>query len=169
MTRIVEGEHRYYLWRSLGPSDPRTEQLWIDMTALERSEVRVHGILSNTHRQASRCQTLLQKQQPQTATWISTSLTSDLPPPGFIFTGEVTHRMLTATQYIAPLMANFDPSYSKNSTVHYHDNGTVFVVQWDKVRLKGREQRGGFTFQAVLHKEGSITFSYRDVSDTYTH
>lgn len=45
------------------------------------------------------------------------------PPPGFIFMGEVTHRMLTATQYVAPLMANFDPSFSKNSTVKYSDNG----------------------------------------------
>lgn len=42
---------------------------------------------------------------------------------GFIFTGEITHRMLTATQYIAPLMANFDPSFSRNSTVCYLDNG----------------------------------------------
>lgn len=42
---------------------------------------------------------------------------------GFIFTGDITHRMLTATQYIAPLMANFDPSYSKDSTVQYLDNG----------------------------------------------
>lgn len=39
--------------------------------------------------------------------------------------GEVTHRMLTATQYIAPLMANFDPSYDKESTVQYMDNGNV--------------------------------------------
>ncbi len=37
--------------------------------------------------------------------------------------GEITHRMLTATQYVAPLMANFDPSFSKNSTVRYSDNG----------------------------------------------
>lgn len=43
--------------------------------------------------------------------------------PGFIFTGDITHRMLTATQYIAPLMANFDPGYSKESTVQYLDNG----------------------------------------------
>ncbi|KPP60752.1 hypothetical protein Z043_121219, partial [Scleropages formosus] len=67
----------------------------------------------------------------------------------FIFTGEVTHRMLTATQYIAPLMANFDPSFSKNST-------------WDKVRLQGREAEGPFTFQAVLHSTGTIVFNYRD-------
>ena len=39
--------------------------------------------------------------------------------------GDVTHRMLTATQYIAPLMANFDPSYSKESTVQYLDNGEL--------------------------------------------
>lgn len=42
---------------------------------------------------------------------------------GFIYTGDVVHRMLTATQYIAPLMANFDPSVSRNSTVIYFDNG----------------------------------------------
>ena len=39
--------------------------------------------------------------------------------------GDVTHRMLTATQYIAPLMANFDPSYAKESTVQYLDNGNI--------------------------------------------
>lgn len=42
---------------------------------------------------------------------------------GFIFMGDVIHRMLTATQYVAPLMANFNPSYSRNSTVQYLDNG----------------------------------------------
>lgn len=31
--------------------------------------------------------------------------------------------MLTATQYIAPLMANFDPHVSENSNVLYSDNG----------------------------------------------
>lgn len=45
------------------------------------------------------------------------------PLPGFIYTGDIIHQMLTATQYIAPLMANFDPSLSKNSTVLYCDNG----------------------------------------------
>lgn len=43
--------------------------------------------------------------------------------PGFIYTGDIIHRMLTATQYVAPLMANFDPSLSKNSSVFYFDNG----------------------------------------------
>lgn len=44
---------------------------------------------------------------------------------GFIYTGNVIHKMLTATQYIAPLMANFDLSMSQNSTVFYCDNGKL--------------------------------------------
>ncbi|XP_039595904.1 plexin domain-containing protein 1 isoform X1 [Polypterus senegalus] len=157
-THIVEDDRKYYSWRSFGAHDPITTQLWVDLTSLEHSQVRVHGILSNTHRQASRV-----------------ALSFDFPfyghhlrqitiaTGGFIFTGEVIYRMLTATQYIAPLMANFDPSISKNSTVRYYDNGTVFVVQWDRVILQGRKHVGAFTFQVVLHKEGNITFSYRDV------
>ena len=39
--------------------------------------------------------------------------------------GDVVHRMLTATQYVAPLMANFNPGYSENSTVAYFDNGEI--------------------------------------------
>ncbi|XP_064177985.1 plexin domain-containing protein 1 isoform X1 [Anguilla rostrata] len=158
MTRIVEDSQKYYSWRSYGPTDKRTEELWVDLGAVEHSHVRVHGILSNTRRQAVRV-----------------ALSFDFPfyghylrqitiaTGGFIFTGEVTHRMLTATQYIAPLMANFDPSYSRNSTVQYLDNEDVFVVQWDKVRLQDQEAQGVFTFQVALHRTGTIVFSYRDV------
>uniref|UniRef100_A0A8B9H944 Plexin domain containing 1 n=1 Tax=Astyanax mexicanus TaxID=7994 RepID=A0A8B9H944_ASTMX len=153
-----EDSQRYYSWRSFGPGDRRTPELWVDLNSVQQGHVRVHGILSNTHRQAARV-----------------ALSFDFPfyghqvrqitiaTGGFIFTGEITHRMLTATQYIAPLMANFDPSFSKNSTVRYLDNGEVFVVQWDKVRLQGREAEGAFTFQASLHRNGTIVFGYRDV------
>ncbi len=43
-------------------------------------------------------------------------------------------------------------------------SGEVFVVQWERVRLPGKESEGVFTFQAALYKTGTITFSYRDVS-----
>ncbi|XP_029912870.1 plexin domain-containing protein 1-like [Myripristis murdjan] len=157
-THLVEDSGRYYTWRSFGSEDQRTQELWIDMGDLQHGQVRVHGILSNTHRQAARV-----------------ALSFDFPfyghylrqitiaTGGFIFMGDVTHRMLTATQYIAPLMANFDPSFSKESTVQYLDNGEVFVVQWDHVRLQGKESAGSFTFQAALHRTGTITFCYRDV------
>lgn len=42
---------------------------------------------------------------------------------GFLYTGEYVHSWLAATQYIAPLMANFDTSISSDSFVRMHDNG----------------------------------------------
>uniref|UniRef100_A0A3Q3X937 Uncharacterized protein n=1 Tax=Mola mola TaxID=94237 RepID=A0A3Q3X937_MOLML len=151
MTRVVEDSGKYYTWRSFGPGDQRTQELWVDMSDARRAHVRVHGILSNTYKQAAVSLFMPpRRRQPARA-------------GGFIFTGDITHRMLTATQYIAPLMANFDPSYSKDSTVQYLDDGEVFVVQWERVRLMGEESKGAFTFQAALYKTGDITFSYREM------
>ncbi|KAI4809880.1 hypothetical protein KUCAC02_018736 [Chaenocephalus aceratus] len=82
---------------------------------------------------------------------------------GFIYTGDIIHRMLTATQYIAPLMANFDPSLSKNSTVVYFDNGTALVVQWNRIHLQDDISLGPFTFQAALHSDGRIVFAYKEI------
>uniref|UniRef100_A0A7N8WMH0 Plexin domain containing 2a n=1 Tax=Mastacembelus armatus TaxID=205130 RepID=A0A7N8WMH0_9TELE len=82
---------------------------------------------------------------------------------GFIYTGDIIHRMLTATQYIAPLMANFVPSLSKNSTVFYCDNGTAFVVQWSCIHIQDNISLGTFTFQAVLHDNGRIVFAYKEI------
>jgi hypothetical protein len=42
---------------------------------------------------------------------------------GFLYTGEYVHSWLAATQYIAPLMANFDTTLSPKSFVKYADNG----------------------------------------------
>ncbi|XP_030256024.1 plexin domain-containing protein 1-like isoform X2 [Sparus aurata] len=157
MTRVVDSQ-RYYRWQSFGPTDRRTQDLWVDLNALHKSQVQIHGILSNTHRQAARV--ALSFDFPFYGHYLRQIIVAT---GGFIFMGEITHRMLTATQYVAPLMANFDPSFSKNSTVRYSDNGNLFVVQWDKVRLKDREAEGPFTFQAALHKNGTIVFNYRDV------
>ncbi|XP_078280823.1 plexin domain-containing protein 1-like isoform X1 [Rhinoraja longicauda] len=162
-TTVVEDYHKYYTSRSFGASDPRTRDLWVDFTKMDKDKVKVHGILSNTHRQASRL--ILSFDFPFYGHYLR-QIT--IATGGFIFTGDVIHRMLTATQYIAPLMANFDPSYSRNSTVRYFDNGTVFVVQWDKVYLPDREDIGSFTFQAMLCHEGRIVFSYKDVPITVT-
>lgn len=44
---------------------------------------------------------------------------------GFLYTGEYVHSWLAATQYIAPLMANFDTTISNQSLVKYADNGLL--------------------------------------------
>ncbi|XP_074973202.1 plexin domain-containing protein 1 isoform X2 [Phalacrocorax aristotelis] len=157
-TRIVEDNHSYYVSRIYGPGDTRLRGLWVDMAAANRSQVKIHGILSNTHRQASRI--ILSFDFPFYGHLLRQVT---IATGGFIFMGDVIHRMLTATQYIAPLMANFNPSYSRNSTVQYLDNGTVFVVQWDKVYLQGKEDMGSFTFQAALHSTGRIVFGYKEI------
>lgn len=48
---------------------------------------------------------------------------------GFLYTGEYVHSWLAATQYIAPLMANFDTSISNASVVKFSDNGNeIFEI-----------------------------------------
>jgi len=45
------------------------------------------------------------------------------------------HQWLTATQYIAPLMANFDTQLGNNSYIHYMDNGNLSCVRCTRGRL----------------------------------
>ncbi|XP_026123624.1 plexin domain-containing protein 2-like [Carassius auratus] len=158
-SQIMEDtDHNYYTSKTYGSIDPMSKELWVNINQMDKEKVKIHGILSNTHRQAARV-----------------NLSFDFPfyghllrevtvaTGGFIYTGDVVHRMLTATQFIAPLMANFDPSLSRNSTVIYFDNGTALVVQWDHVHLQDSYNQGSFTFQATLHSDGRIVFAYKEV------
>uniref|UniRef100_A0A8C7QJT2 PSI domain-containing protein n=1 Tax=Oncorhynchus mykiss TaxID=8022 RepID=A0A8C7QJT2_ONCMY len=156
--QMEDTDHNYYTSKTYGPTDPMSKDLWVNVDQMDKDKVKIHGILSNTHRQAARV-----------------NLSFDFPfyghflrdltvaTGGFIYTGDVVHRMLTATQYIAPLMANFDPSVSRNSTVIYFDNGTALVVQWDHVHLQDNYNLGSFTFQATLHSDGRIVFAYKEI------
>ncbi|XP_059615259.1 plexin domain-containing protein 2 isoform X2 [Phlebotomus argentipes] len=82
---------------------------------------------------------------------------------GFLYTGEYVHSWLAATQYIAPLMANFDSRISNNSFVKYLDNGTAFTVLWENLYLQDHETEKPFTFSATLHKTGDVVFAYYSV------
>lgn len=87
---------------------------------------------------------------------------------GFIYVGDIIHRKLTETQYIAPLMAEFDPSLGNDSYVYYYINDTVAVVQWEKVHIHtdynhGADDNKPFTFQVQMHKNGDLTFAYREI------
>ncbi|KAG7228995.1 hypothetical protein INR49_013228 [Caranx melampygus] len=156
-TQIVDNDHAYYTSKIYGPGDAASKELWVNIDEMEEDEWKVRGFLSSTHRQAERV-----------------NLSFDFPfyghilkeitvaTGGFIYTGDIIHQMLTATQYIAPLMADFDPSLSKNSTVFYFDNGTALVVQWNQIHLEDISL-GTFTFQAVLHSDGRIVFAYKEI------
>ena len=47
----------------------------------------------------------------------------DITVSGFLYMSKFLHQWLTATQYIAPLMANFDTRLGGDSNIHYVDNG----------------------------------------------
>ncbi|GAB1285989.1 Plexin domain-containing protein 2 [Apodemus speciosus] len=158
-TQIEEDtDHNYYISRIYGPADSASRDLWVNIDQMEKDKVKIHGILSNTHRQAARVN--LSFDFPFYGHFLNEVTVAT---GGFIYTGEVVHRMLTATQYIAPLMANFDPSVSRNSTVRYFDNGTALVVQWDHVHLQDNYNLGSFTFQATLLMDGRIIFGYKEI------
>ncbi|XP_039999702.1 plexin domain-containing protein 2 [Xiphias gladius] len=156
-TQIVDIDHAYYTSKIYSPGDTANKELWVNVDEMEEDDWKVRRFLSSTHRQAERV-----------------NLSFDFPfyghilreitvsTGGFIYTGDIIHWMLTATQYIAPLMADFDPSLSKNSTVFYFDNGTALVVQWNQIHLQD-VSLGTFTFQAILHSDGRIVFAYKEI------
>lgn len=82
---------------------------------------------------------------------------------GFLYLGEYIHSWLAATQYIAPLMANFDLSTSNHSNIFYMDNGTALTITWYNVTLQDSQKIGGFTFQTTLYSNGNIVFVYKNL------
>lgn len=81
-----------------------------------------------------------------------------------MYVGYRLHMWLAATQYIAPLMANFKASVNASeSSLKYYDNGTVFVVEWRNVQLEDNREAGSFTFQTILKKNGDIIFVYKNI------
>ncbi|TMW42410.1 hypothetical protein DOY81_012510, partial [Sarcophaga bullata] len=83
-------------------------------------------------------------------------------PTGFIYTGENVHAYIASTQYIAPLMANFDTRLSNDSFVRLNDTGSSFIVLWENVYLPDQQDVGKFTFSTTLHKNGDIVFIFID-------
>lgn len=82
---------------------------------------------------------------------------------GFLYTGDYVHSWLAATQYIAPLMANFDTSKKSAAKIRFLDTGDYLVVEWKDVFLQDREKEGPFTFQVILRRNGNIEFAYNQI------
>ncbi|CAG5117521.1 unnamed protein product, partial [Candidula unifasciata] len=82
---------------------------------------------------------------------------------GFLYMSPFLHQWLTATQYIAPLMANFDPSFSAESSIYIQSDENRFIAEWKNVVLKDQNTTGRFHFQAVLQADSIIKFLYKSV------
>lgn len=59
---------------------------------------------------------------------------------GFLYVGSLMNPLITKAQYIAPLMANFDPQMNNNTLIKYADNGTHFVCNWENVVLQDQPE-----------------------------
>ncbi|XP_046421828.1 plexin domain-containing protein 2 [Neodiprion fabricii] len=152
ITKTQEDHHIYYN-STIFTDKVQAQKLWVDMD--NHPQLVVNELLSDSHRRAA-----------------TVKLSFDFPfyghdvrnvtiaTGGFLYTGEYVHSWLAATQYIAPLMANFDTRLSNDSYVKYADNGTAFTVEWSKVALQTKQDVGDFTFQVTLHKNGDIVFVY---------
>lgn len=155
ITKKKEDYHLFYNSSFIVDSNV-SQSYWVDMNS--RDDVRINHMLSKSHRRAA-----------------TVKLSFDFPfyghivrnvtiaTGGFLYTGDYVHSWLAATQYIAPLMANFDTSISNDSYIKYVDNGTAFTVQWEKVVLQDKPDSGNFTFQATLHSNGDIVFVYQTI------
>ncbi|KAK5646946.1 hypothetical protein RI129_005410 [Pyrocoelia pectoralis] len=133
-----------------------SEHYWVNID--NNSDVRINELLSNAYRRAA-----------------TVKLSFDFPfyghivrnitvaTGGFMYMGQYLHSWLAATQYIAPLMANFDTAVSNHSFIKYLDNGTAFTVVWEEVHLQDSPQVGAFVFQATLFKNGDIVFVYKNI------
>ncbi|XP_044267904.1 plexin domain-containing protein 1 [Tribolium madens] len=155
ITNSTEDTHLYY--NSSLVTDPELSRYyWVDLE--NSTDTKVNELLSRSHRRAATVQ--LSFDFPFYGHLIKNVT---IATGGFLYTGDYVHSWLAATQYIAPLMANFDTSISNDSYIKYIDNGTAFTVEWEKVVLQDRANQGEFTFQTTLYKNGDIVFVYKNV------
>ncbi|XP_041479167.1 plexin domain-containing protein 2-like isoform X2 [Lytechinus variegatus] len=84
---------------------------------------------------------------------------------GFLSLSTFFHQYLSATQYIAPLMGNFDPSLNASSRIKYGYNDTAFTVEWDDLHVQHKAAVGRFTFQTTLISDGRILFAYKKIPE----
>ncbi|CAJ0579165.1 unnamed protein product, partial [Mesorhabditis spiculigera] len=154
-------DHVYYKVNTLLRDGKAVDQKWVDVENMLKTPGAIgnvsHALLTGTHRRAVGIR--LQFEFPFYG-HIMKNVT--IATGGFLYVGDQTHNWLAATQYIAPLMANFN-TLREGSGVLYADDGQRFVCEWRQVQLRGQESVGPFTFQLHLHKNGNITFLYKDV------
>ncbi|CRK89502.1 CLUMA_CG003245, isoform A [Clunio marinus] len=153
ITQIDEDFHEYYnstVVQNEGFTNLHRESIYADC-----SNLTINKLLSKSHRRAMTVKLKFEFPfygHPITNITIATG--------GFIYAGDYIHSWLAATQYISPLMANFDTSLSNDSYVKYCEDETSFHVYWEQVLLQNKPEVGPFTFSASLYNNGDIVFAY---------
>ncbi|CAI9726778.1 Hypothetical predicted protein [Octopus vulgaris] len=152
LMKVVEDNHRYY--KSLIIQEELNKH-WINM---DDGPFSNHRVLSNNHRVAAPV-----KINFKFKFFGHTVVNLTIATGGFLYMSPFLHKWLTATQYIAPLMANFDTSIGKGSEIRILDTENMFVVHWKNVHLHDQKSSkdDSFNFQVILLKNGTIKFVYK--------
>lgn len=83
---------------------------------------------------------------------------------GFINIGPRFHSYIHLVHYIAPLMADFNPSLSNNTSIYIGKSDSMLIVQWNNIMLNGSSNKTEpFTFQVILNKNGTVIMVYKDI------
>lgn len=152
--------HQFYKPEYITDPD-KAMKYWVDFSELLKKNSSLstrHDMLSKSHRRAAPIK--LSFEFPFYGHRLKNII---IATGGFLYVGEHLHHWLAATQNISPLMANFDLSTSNISDIHYHDNGTALVVQWQNVQMKDNNPPGNFSFQVTLKQDGDIIFVYESL------
>ncbi|KAK3589610.1 hypothetical protein CHS0354_043070 [Potamilus streckersoni] len=149
---IVSDDHAYYTSQIV---QDNAVSFWVELENATR-----HETLSDSHK------TAITAKLNWNFPFYGHNITNvTIATGGFLYMSPFLHQWLTATQYIAPLMANFDSSIGNNSEIYYKDFNGKFVVEWRDIHLKGQNSSTGdaFKFQTILHQNGSIVFVYKQL------
>ncbi|XP_072035103.1 uncharacterized protein [Amphiura filiformis] len=154
----IEDDHDYYKVRYIHPE--AAGNYWVDVDNMIRSapaQIQSSSLATSTRRAKH---VTLDFDFEFYGHDIKTLLVTT---GGFLYVGNYVHRFLAATQYIAPLMANFDPSVTPKAAIRYAKNSTQFTCEWKNIALADNAQAGQFTFQTTLFKGGRIVFAYKQI------
>ena len=153
--RISEDSHTYYTSQVYQSLD-LVNNLWIDL-----GKSSIHQTLTDSHRTAINFQLLFN------FTFYGHTIGNVVIATGrFLYISDLMHKWISSTQYIAPLMANFDPNIGGNqSLILYKSLESMFVVEWRDVYLQEQNSLKDtpFTFQCILYPNGTIVFLYQKV------
>ena len=154
----MQETHKYYSHTVRQGEDHFYDLDQLNKTGPHAGRVKQHNMLSQSYRRAATINLSFKfpfyGHQVENIT-IATG--------GFLYTGDYVHSWLAATQYIAPLMANFDTSKNYNAKIRYLDDRSKLIVEWKDVHLQEKKNEGSFTFQVILFANGNITFAYHTI------
>ena len=129
----------------------------------EQFDIEEHSKLSNSYRKAYRVD--LKFEFPYYGNMVENVIVTT---GGFINIGPVYHSFVHKVHYVAPLMCDFKPIASNDTKVYIGSNNELFIVQWTDILLS-YDNKSKFTFQAQLHKNGTIVMAYKNIPISPIH